>query len=78
MKVWPITDEDLRLIEDDPVYPLKAIKAQALAAEVRKLRAFAQLVHDWCEPIGTGTGGDGDALNMCSDLYQKAREVLEP
>lgn len=50
----------------------RALVTELLARAERAEEAL-QMVNEWCEPIGTGTGGDGDALNIVCELYEKTK-----
>ncbi len=67
-------DRELELIVSDGAYPLKEYKAKALAAELLRLRSLLREMNEQCKPVGTGTGGSGDALNLVAELYEKTKE----
>lgn len=80
-----MTEAELQIIaaemqREATLIGIEAIKRYAFAVEgqrdqlfveVCRLRELVRALHKQCEPVGTGTGGDGDALNLIVEIYER-------
>jgi hypothetical protein len=61
-------------IEKDPWFGNQREAVLKLLDRAEKAEQQLKEINEWCEPVGTGTGGDGDALNLVCELYERTKE----
>jgi lipopolysaccharide biosynthesis regulator YciM len=59
-------------IEKDPWFGNQREAVLKLLDRAEKAEQQLKEINEWCEPVGTGKGGD--ALNLVSSLYQRTKE----